>query len=223
MRITPFALAALAVGTLAVTPPHTAAAQSRGPGGQGGPLTTGTMFEATPYAGYMLFGDYLSGPLGTSITNAPAPVVGLQLGMKIAPNVSLIGNLATANSDVQAGIPFFGGVSIAKSSVIMYDAGLQLDLPISTMSGTEFSPFIQAGAGAMRYDLTEGSLLSRTATNLAANVGLGADIGLGRGVGLRLMAKDYIGQFNAQDATTFNVSTNTTQSYMLSAGVKFSF
>jgi hypothetical protein len=220
MRVTPFALAALAVGTLALSRPHTAAAQSRGPGA---PLATGTLFEATPYVGYMMFGDYLSGPLGTSITNAPAPVVGLQLGMKIAPNVSLIGNLATANSDVQAGVPFFGGVSIAKSSLLMYDAGLQLDLPMSTMSGAELSPFIQASAGAMRYDLTEGSLLSRTATNLAANVGIGADLGLGRGVGLRLMAKDYIGQFNAQDATTFNVSTNTTQSFMFSAGVKFSF
>jgi hypothetical protein len=220
MRITPFAFATLAVGTLALSQPRIAAAQSRGPGS---PLATGTIFEATPYAGYMLFGDYLSGPLGTSITNAPAPVVGLQLGMRIAPNLSIIGNLAAANSDVQAGLPFLGGVSIAKSSLVMYDAGLQLDLPISTMSGAELSPFIQAGAGAMRYDLTEGSMLSRTATNLAANVGIGADLGLGRGVGLRLMAKDYIGQFDFQDATTFNVSTNTTQSYMFSAGVKFSF
>jgi hypothetical protein len=220
MRITPFALAAFALGALALSHPGTAAAQSRGPVS---PLATGTLFEATPYAGYMFFGDYLSGPLGTSVTNAPAPVVGLQLGMKIAPNLSIIGNLAAANSDVQAGIPFFGGVSIAKSSVIMYDAGLQLDLPLSSMSGFELSPFVQASAGAMRYDLTEGSLLSRTATNLAGNIGIGADIGLGRGVGLRVMAKDYIGQFNAQDATTFNVSTNTTQSYLFSAGLKFSF
>jgi hypothetical protein len=220
MRITPFALAALTVGTLALSHPRTAAAQSRAPGSS---LTTGTLFEATPYAGYMLFGDYLSGPLGTSVTNAPAPVVGLQLGMKIAPNLSIIGNLAAANSDVQAGLPFLGGVTIAKSSVVMYDAGLQLDLPISTMSGAQLSPFVQASAGAMRYDLTEGSMLSRTATNLAGNIGLGADLGLGRGVGLRLMAKDYIGQFNAQDATTFNVSTNTTQSFLFSAGLKFSF
>jgi hypothetical protein len=220
MRIAPLALAALAVGTLVVSQPRTAAAQSRGPGGS---LATGTMFEATPYAGYMLFGDYLSGPLGTSITNAPAPVVGLQLGMKIAPNLSLIGNLATASSDIQAGVPFFGGVSVAKSTVIMYDAGLQLDLPLSTMSGFELSPFIQAGAGQMRYDLTEGSLISRTATNLAGNVGIGADFGIGRGVGLRLIAKDYIGQFDVQDATTFNMSSNTSQSFAFSAGLKFSF
>src|SRR5450432_1897665 len=86
MRLNQIALATLAVGALAVSP-RLAAAQSHG---TSTPLVTGTMFEATPYAGYMIFGDYLSGPLGTSITNAPAPIVGLQLGMRIAPNVSII-------------------------------------------------------------------------------------------------------------------------------------
>src|SRR5438067_1700856 len=36
--------------------------------------TTGSLFDVTTYAGYMIFGDYLSGPLGTSLTNAPAPI-----------------------------------------------------------------------------------------------------------------------------------------------------
>jgi hypothetical protein len=217
MRITSFALASLAAGSLVVAQPRAVAAQSPSP------LTTGTMFEATPYAGYMLFGDYLSGPLGTSLSNAPAPIVGLQLGMRIAPNISLIGNLAAANSDIQAGVPFFGGVSVAKSSLVMYDAGLQLDLPLNTMSGMQFVPFVQASGGAMRYELSEGSLISRTATNLAGNVGIGADIGVGRGVGLRLMAKDYIGKFDFQDATSFDVSNSVSQSFAFSAGLKFSF
>jgi hypothetical protein len=219
MRLTQIALATLAAGILAVSP-RIAAAQSRG---ASAPLVHGTMFEATPYAGYMVFGDYLSGPLGTSITNAPAPIVGLQLGMRIAPNLSVIGNIATANSDVQAGIPFLGGVSIAKSTLVMYDAGLQLDLPITTYAGAAFSPFIQAGAGGMRYDLSEDNLISRSTTNLAGNVGLGADIGIGSGVGLRLMAKDYVGKFDFQEATTVDISSNTTQSFAFSAGLKFSF
>jgi Outer membrane protein beta-barrel domain len=219
MRLNQIALATLAVGALAVSP-RLVAAQSRG---ASAPLVTGTMFEATPYAGYMLFGDYLSGPLGTSITNAPAPIVGLQLGMRIAPNVSIIGNLATANSDVQAGLPFLGGISIAKSSLLMYDAGLQLDLPLSTLGATAFSPFVQAGAGGMRYDLSEDNLISRTATNLAGNIGVGADIGIGSGVGIRLMAKDYIGKFDFQEATTVDISSNTAQSFAFSAGLKFSF
>ena len=193
-------------------------AQSRG----SSPLVSNTVFEATPYVGYMFFGDYLSGPLGTAVTNAPAPVVGAQLGMKLAPNLSLVGNIATASSDIQAGIPILGGVSIAQSRVQMFDAGLQLALPVSSMSGTAFTPFIQAGAGAMRYDITE-SFVTTSSTNFAANVGLGADVSVGSGVGIRVMAKDYIGQFDMQQATYLDIGTNTTNSYAFSAGVRFSF
>jgi hypothetical protein len=218
MRIAPFTLGALAAVTLVLGSARSAEAQTRA----SLPTSKSTLFDITPYAGYMVFGDYFSGPLGTAITNAPSTVVGAQLGMRIAPNVSIIGNLATTNSDVQAGVPFFGGVSIAKSTLTMYDAGLQFDLPMGGVSGTQFSPFVQASAGAMRYDLSE-SLLTTTATNLAANLGVGADISVGSGVGVRLMARDYIGNFNFQDATSLNVTGNTTQSFMFSAGLRFSF
>jgi hypothetical protein len=210
----PFVLAAALLATV----PALAAAQSRGTS----PLATNTVFQATPYVGYMFFGDYLSGPLGTSVTNAPAPVFGAQLGMKLAPNLSLIGNVATASSDIQAGVPILGGVSLAQSRVQMFDAGLELALPITSMSGTAMTPFIQAGAGAMRYDITQ-SFITTSSTNFAANVGLGADVSVGRGVGVRVMAKDYIGQFDMQQATYLDVGTNTTQSFAFSAGVRLSF
>ena len=214
MRSSSISLAA----ALLLVAPSLAVAQSRG----SSPLVSNTVFEATPYVGYMFFGDYLSGPLGTAVTNAPAPVVGAQLGMKLAPNLSLVGNIATASSDIQAGIPILGGVSIAQSRVQMFDAGLQLALPVSSMSGTAFTPFIQAGAGAMRYDITE-SFVTTSSTNFAANVGLGADVSVGSGVGIRVMAKDYIGQFDMQQATYLDIGTNTTNSYSFSAGVRFSF
>lgn len=214
MRSSSISLAA----ALLLAVPSLALAQSRG----SSPLVSNTVFEATPYVGYMFFGDYLSGPLGTAVTNAPAPVVGAQLGMKLAPNLSLVGNIATASSDIQAGIPILGGVSIAQSRVQMFDAGLQLALPVSSMSGTAFTPFIQAGAGAMRYDIAE-SFVTTSSTNFAANVGLGADVSVGSGVGIRVMAKDYIGQFDMQQATYLDIGTNTTNSYAFSAGVRFSF
>jgi Outer membrane protein beta-barrel domain len=212
MRSPSLAVVALFVAAV----PSLATAQSRGP------ASTITSFEATPYVGYMLFGDYLSGPLGTSVTNAPAPVFGAQLGIRLAPSLSLIGNVATASSDIQAGIPILGGVSIAQSRVQMFDAGLELALPLSSMSGTAFTPFIQAGAGAMRYDITQ-SFITTSSTNFAANVGLGADVSVGSGVGLRVMAKDYIGNFDMQQATYLDVGTNTTQSFAFSAGLRFSF
>ena len=184
--------------------------------------TTGSMFDVTTYAGYMIFGDYLSGPLGTSLTNAPAPIYGVQAGMKVAPNLSMIGNVATASSDIQVGVPILGGYSVASSSMLFYDAGLQLDIPVTSAYGYAFSPFVQAGIGGIHYNITQ-SFLSTSSTSLAANVGAGADVKLGNGIALRLAAKDYIGKFNFQDATTFDVNGNTTQSFSFTAGVKFSF
>jgi hypothetical protein len=186
------------------------------------PIASGTAFELTPYAGYMIFGDYLKGPLGTNISNAPGALYGVQLGMKIYPNVSLIGNLGYTSSDVTAGIPFLGGYSIAHSSTLLYDGGLQLDLPLTTASGFSLKPFAQIGAGAMRYNINA-SILQTNTTNFAANVGLGADVGLGQSMGLRLMAKDYIGKFNFQDATQLDVQGQTAHNWALSAGLRFNF
>ena len=186
------------------------------------PLASGTAFELTPYAGYMIFGDYLKGPLGTSVSNSPGAIYGVQLGMKIYPNVSLIGNLGYTSSDITAGVPFLGGYSIAHSSTLLYDGGLQFDLPLTTASGLSLKPFAQVGAGAMHYNI-DASILQTNTTNFAANVGLGADIGLGQSLGLRLMAKDYIGKFNFQGATQLDVQGETAHNFALSAGLRFDF
>ena len=53
---------------------------------------------------------------------------------------------------------------------------------------------------------------------------MGADVAIGRGLGIRLMAKDYFGKFNFQEATSFDIGGDgVTQNYAFSAGVRFSF
>jgi opacity protein-like surface antigen len=219
MRTLSIVRPSIAAGLLALTLPIVAQAQSRSASSA---PASGLAFEAMPYVGYMVFGNYMTGPLGSSVSNAPAPLIGAELGMKITPNLSLVGNLATTSSDIQAGIPLLGGVSIARSRLVMYDAGLQLALPLTTAMGTQMTPFLQAGAGAMRYDITQ-SFVSTTATNFAANVGAGVDFAVGRGVGVRVVAKDYIGKFDAQQATYLDIGTSTTNNFAFNAGVRFSF
>lgn len=184
--------------------------------------SSGAVMQVTPYAGYMISGSFANGPLGTSVSNAPALMYGAQIGLKIAPNVSLVGNLAQSNSSIQVGVPILGGLDVGTSDLTLYDADLQLDLPSSAMAGMPLGLFFQAGAGGMHYSISE-SVVNTNATNVAGNVGVGADVTLGRGFGLRLMAKDYIGKFNFQDATGFSVNGNVTHNWALSGGLRFDF
>ena len=185
-------------------------------------VASGTAFEVTPYAGYMISGDFIKGPLGTSVYNAPGALYGAQLGMKLSPNVALVGNLGYSTSDVRIGIPFIGGYSVATSSMLLYDGGLQVELPITTASGFTLKPFLQGGAGAIRYGVQQ-SLVKLTATNFAANFGGGADITLGQSLGLRLMAKDYVGKFDFKEATSRDLQSGTAHNWGLSAGLRVNF
>ena len=93
---------------------------------------------------------------------------------------------------------------------------------MTRVAGTSFSPFIQAGAGAIRYDITQ-SFVDVTSTSFAANVGVGADLAIGNNMGIRLMAKDYIGKFDFKDATFIDFEGKTANNFAFSAGVRFSF
>lgn len=185
-------------------------------------LATGTAFELTPYAGYMIGGTFLKGPLGTSISSAPGAMYGVQLGMKMSPNIALVGNVGYSSSEIEAGIPILGGVSLANSKMLLYDGGLQLDFPMTTASGFSLKPFVQAGAGAIRYDISR-SVLETTSTSFAGNAGVGADLAIGQSLGIRLMAKDYIGKFDFKEATSLDVQSETAHNWALTAGLRLSF
>jgi hypothetical protein len=202
---------ALAAALVAVSTP----AFAQAPG-------SGTVLHVSPYLGYMVFGNYLKGPLGTTLSNAPGPLYGTQVGLSLAPNLSLVGNLGYTASDIKIGIPFLGGVSVGHSSMLIYDAGLEYNLGSAKAGATGLSPFVQAGVGAIRYDINE-SVLTTNATNVAGNVGLGADFSIGKGMALRVLAKDYIGKFNFQDATGIGITGETAHNWALTAGMRFDF
>lgn len=183
---------------------------------------SGTVLHVSPYVGYMVFGDYLKGPLGTTLSNAPGMLYGTQVGLSLSPNLSLIGNVGYSSSDIKVGIPFLGGVSVGSSSMLIYDAGLEYNFGSSKAGAMPFTPFVQAGAGAMRYNINE-SILNTQATNFAGNVGVGADLALGRGLALRVLAKDYIGKFNFQDATGLGITGETAHNLAFSAGLRLDF
>jgi opacity protein-like surface antigen len=140
----------------------------------------------------------------------------------MAPNISVVGNLGYSSGDVRVGVPFLGGVSVGNSSMLFYDANIQLDVPMSGKTAVGFLPFVQAGVGAIQYKVDE-SLLHTTATNAAFNVGLGADIPISRGFALRLLAKDYIGKFDFKEATSFDISGQTAHNFGFSAGLRLDF
>lgn len=175
----------------------------------------------TPYGGYMVFGDILNGPLGTSLHSSASPVYGAQVNLPLGSELSVVGNLAYSQPNLQVGIPILGGVNVGQSNVWMYDAGLQLAAPVMT-GQRAITPFVQAGVGGMHYNVqVEG--INRTASNLAFNAGVGADLPIAQNIGLRIMAKDYIGKFDFNEATSIDYTAKNTNNIALSAGLKLDF
>lgn len=185
------------------------------------PIRTTPSIAISPYAGYMHFGSLIDGPLGTDITTANAPVYGAQVNLPLGNTVSVVGNVAYSEPDLRAGIPILGSVSFGKSTVLMYDVGFQFSAPTGYRERS-ITPFVQVGAGAMKYDIDVAGF-NRSATNLAFNAGVGVDVPLSRNIGVRLAAKDYIGKFDFNEATTIDYDAKTSHNVALSAGIKLGF
>jgi opacity protein-like surface antigen len=152
--------------------------------------------SVTVYGGYMYMGQYINGPLGTSESGADAGLLGAQLTLPLTPNFALVGNAAHANSTlVFDDVPAGGGQTIGNTEVWLFDGDLQFAAPFRGYGRHWVDPFLQFGAGAMRYE-TQNSAGSTSSTNFAFNVGGGLDYYLSRTVALRLFAKDYIGHWS---------------------------
>ncbi|MFN8669831.1 MAG: outer membrane beta-barrel protein [Gemmatimonadaceae bacterium] len=176
----------------------------------------------TPYVGYMAFGDYVDGPIGTRITNSNSALYGVTAGLDLSRNVSIVGNIGYSDSNVRVGLPIIGGVNIADSKVLLYDGGLQFRLPQGGALGTGIAPFVEVGAGAIRYEVRTGPLTTN-ATNFAGNFGGGLDLQLNRSLALRGAVKDYVGKFDFQEATSFDLSSRVAHNVAFTVGITLGF
>jgi opacity protein-like surface antigen len=179
-----------------------------------------TVFDVSPYAGYMMFGKLFEGPIGTSISAGSGPVYGAQMSLTMAKNVALYGNVGYSSSDLKIGLPIIGGLDVGSSKALLYDGGVELKIPMQ--AATAVTPFVQGGVGAIRYEVESG-FLNTNATNVAYNFGGGVDVKLSPNFGVRLMAKDYLGKFDFKEATSFNLNGKTTNNVALTLGVNFGF
>src|SRR5215207_8566957 len=55
----------------------------------------------SPYAGYMIFGDMIDGPLGTSLTSSSGTVFGVQANLPLGSVISIVGNVAYSEPDLR--------------------------------------------------------------------------------------------------------------------------
>jgi hypothetical protein len=181
-----------------------------------------TVAHLTPYAGYVSFGDFADGPLGTRLTSSGAALYGVQLGLDVVPGVSLVGNLGYASSNLRIGAPLVGGYDIAPANALLYDGGLQFHLPTLGDASAGIRPYAEVGIGGMRYQVQRGPLTA-TSTNFVTSVGGGMDLQMSRTVGLRLMLKDYIGRFDFREATGLDLTGNLAHNLVYGVGVNLGF
>ena len=175
-------------------------------------------FAVTPFGGYLLSQRFIEGPLGTSLNVASAPMYGVQASLPLAPSASLIGTIAHAGGDLEAGLPIVGGVSIGETTTTVFDASVELRLD----NGARFIPLVQLGGGATRREVTVQGISSST-TDFEVSGGIGADFPISNNIALRLMAKDYYGKANFGTIGSFEASTDDLHAVAFTGGLRITF
>lgn len=201
--------------------------------GAGQPVTAGHgSFYVGPYAGYMIFGDLFEGNNNVEYSNENGGFYGAQAGFSISPNLSILGNFGYTKSKFTfENVPNpAGGTSTVNVSgdvgVWLYDADLQFRLPFQ-QSNSWLAPFVQVGAGAIRWTNDYNNFNSDAAqTNVAFNVGVGTEWQWNQMVGVRLMAKDYITSLKWSNDARIGQDVakgQTAHNWALTAGLNFGF
>lgn len=174
--------------------------------------------ELVPMAGMLFLDELVTGPVGSRLGHAGGAMYGVQLAVPLAGPVSIYASGVYSRSELNASFPFIGGFHIADTDAILVDGGLQLRVPTQG----RLEPVFQLGAGVMRHSI-ETPIAETTATNAAVTLGAGFDVRLVPGLGLRVMARDYIGRFDFEEATLIDIQGRTGHSLGLTAGLRFSF
>ncbi len=174
----------------------------------------------TPFAGYLITGNWYDGPIGTSLSTTNAPMVGGQASIPLTKGLALVGSLAYASGDLRIGLPLLDGVNVGAVTTWLYDAGLEL----GGLSGkkTGLAPFVQVGIGGLTNDI-KNSLFDVRASNMVYTGGVGLDLGLVEQFAFRVQAKNWVSRFNSEDAVGFRAEGNLAHNWALTAGVKLTF
>jgi hypothetical protein len=186
------------------------------------------VLQVSPYAGWMFFGDYFKTRDDVSFSHENRPIYGAELTIGLARNIAVVGNFGYSKTHWTFKNYFGPGddLNLSNVGVWVYDGALRLRFPSVSESGSAFIPFIQAGAGGIRYT-ADANDIRHGNTNFAFNAALGADFQVNRSIGIRLMAKDYITSLAWKDASSVslqgNVGSRTANSIAVVLGVNIGF
>jgi hypothetical protein len=182
------------------------------------------VFTIAPYVGYMNFGDYFESANNVEFSNENGALYGAQAQLDLGRYISLTGNFGYSSSKFTFENYYGAGqnLNVNDVGVWLYDGGIQLRMPLPQNASSGISPFVQAGAGAIRWSSDNDDITSQSSTNAAFNFGGGIDWQLGK-LGIRLMAKDYVTSLDWSDFGNVELDDTQAHNWALTAGFKIGF
>ena len=149
-----------------------------------------------PTVSYMAYGAYFEGPGSVRFSNEDGLAVGVQLDWRVSRRLGVAASGSRASSDWRfTGVPIVGTVDVGGATLWLADIGLRVEL----LPDRRVRPFVQLGAGIIRYEASN-ALIDERATNVAAVGVLGATVRVGPHLRAELAVKDHYASFRSVDA-----------------------